>query len=245
MQTALYYGDLSAWVYWQGSGLGGINEYNMMSDMVVGKKYYASKNFYRFIRPGAVRIATTSPDPEVSITAYEHAANGTHTMVLINSGTTAKAINMSVTGSGLPTSYEMFVTSATRNCESVGNVSTAGSITLPARSVVTLQAGGMPLTGSTTTAQARVSSENRAQSAELEGVTVYPNPTNGIVFVATGEAKDVKATFSTLHGVQVNVRGKRHGDGNMSFDISGQPAGIYLLRLQVDGKSKTYRVLKQ
>jgi hypothetical protein len=28
MQTALYFGDLSAWVYWQGSGLGGINEYN-------------------------------------------------------------------------------------------------------------------------------------------------------------------------------------------------------------------------
>jgi hypothetical protein len=65
-------------------------------------------------------------------------------MVLINSGTTAKAMNLSVTGSGLPTSYEMFVTSATKNCESAGTVSTTNSITLPARSVVTLQAGGMP-----------------------------------------------------------------------------------------------------
>jgi O-glycosyl hydrolase len=111
IHTALYYGDLSAWVYWQGSGLGGINEYNLMSDLVVGKKYYASKNFYRFIRPGAVRLATTSPDAAIALTAYEHVANGTHTIVLLNNATTSKTINLAMTGSGLPASFEMFVTS--------------------------------------------------------------------------------------------------------------------------------------
>jgi hypothetical protein len=243
MQTGLYYGDLSAWVFWQGSGLGGINEYNLMSDTQVGKKYYASKHFYRFIRPGAVRLATSSPDPEVSITAYEHVANGTHTMVLINSGTTAKAMNLTVTGSGLPTSYEMFVTSATQNCESAGTVSTANSITLPARSVVTLQAGGMPLTGSAT---ARVAADDvKGQAAGLEGVTVYPNPSRGLFSVVTGAAKEVRGTITTLQGVQLNVKGKQLGAGQLRFDLSGQPAGIYLLRLEVDGRSKTYKLLKE
>jgi hypothetical protein len=243
MQTALYYGDLSGWVYWQGSGLGGINEYNLMSDTEVGKKYYASKHFYRFIRPGAVRLATTSPDPEVSITAYEHAANGTHTLVLINSGTTAKAMNLSVTGSGLPTSYEMFVTSATKNCESAGTVSTANSITLPARSVVTLQAGGMPLSGSAT---ARVASDEvKSPASGPEGVTVYPNPSRGLFSVATGAAKEVRGTITTLQGVQLNVKGKQLGAGQLRFDLSGQPAGIYLLRLQVDGRIKTFKLLKE
>ncbi|CAA9255060.1 MAG: GH30 / GH30_7 / GH30_6 / GH30_4 / GH30_1 / G H30_8 / GH30_5 / GH30_2 [uncultured Cytophagales bacterium] len=244
MQTALYFGDLSAWVYWQGSGLGGINEYNLMSDTQVGKKYYASKNFYRFIRPGAVRLATSSPDPEVSITAYEHTANGTHTLVLINSGTAAKAFTLSVTGSGLPTSYEMFVTSATRNCESAGLVSTTRSITLPARSVVTLQAGGMPLTGS---AAARVASDDAkdSQTTGLEGVTVYPNPSKGIVSVATGAAREVKGTITTLQGVQLHVKGKQLGAGLLRFDISGQPSGIYLLRLEADGRTKTYKLLKE
>ena len=244
MQTGLYYGDLSAWVFWQGSGLGGINEYNLMSDTQVGKKYYASKHFYRFIRPGAVRLATSSPDPEVSITAYEHAANGTHTLVLINTGTTAKAMNLAVTGSGLPTSYQMFVTSATQNCELTGTVSTAGSITLPARSVVTLQAGGMPLTGSAT---ARVAADDvkKSQTTGLEGVTVYPNPTRGIVSVATGAAKEVRGTITTLQGVQLNVKGKQLGAGQLRFDISGQPSGIYLLRLEVDGRVKTYKLLKE
>jgi O-glycosyl hydrolase len=245
MHTALYYGDLSAWVYWQGSGLGGINEYNLMSDLVVGKKYYASKNFYRFIRPGAVRLATTSPDPAVVLTAYEHVANGTHTIVLINNATTAKTINLAMTGSGLPASFEMFVTSASRNCESLGTVA-AGSITLPARSVVTLQAGGTPLAGSnaarTTTAP---EGADATQTAKLAGVTIYPNPTNGIVYVATGEAKEVKATISTIHGARLNLKAKQPGAGTLSFDISGQPAGIYLLRVEADGKGATYRVFKQ
>jgi hypothetical protein len=136
------------------------------------------------------------------------------------------------------------VTSATQNCASVGTVSTAGSITLPARSVVTLQAGGMPLSGSAT---ARVASDaaNQHQAAGLEGVTVYPNPTRGLFSVATGAAKDVKGTITTLQGVQLNVKGKQLGAGQLRFDLSGQPAGIYLLRLQVDGRIKTFKLLKE
>ncbi len=245
IHTALYYGDLSAWVYWQGSGLGGINEYNLMSDLVVGKKYYASKNFYRFIRPGAVRLATTSPDASIALTAYEHVANGTHTIVLLNNATTSKTINLAMTGSGLPSSFQMFVTSASRNCELVGTVSTS-SITLPARSVVTLQAGGTPLAGSNPArAAAAPEGANATQTATLEGVTIYPNPTNGIVYVATGAAKEVKATISTLHGVGLNLKAKQLGAGNLSVDVSGQPAGIYLLRVEADGKGAVYRIFKQ
>jgi hypothetical protein len=141
-----------------------------------------------------------------------------------------------MTGSGLPASFEMFVTSASRNCESVGTVS-ASSITLPARSVVTLQAGGTPLAGSNSArAGADAEGANTKQIAKLEGVTIYPNPTNGVVSVATGEAKAVKATISTLHGIHLNLKAKQLGAGNLSFDISGQPAGIYLLRVEADGK---------
>jgi hypothetical protein len=101
----------------------------------------------------------------------------------------------------------------------------------------------MPLSGSAT---ARVASDDvKNQAAGLEGVTVYPNPTKGIVSVATGAAKEVKGTITTLQGVQLNVKGKQLGAGQLRFDISGQPSGIYLLRLQVDGRIKTFKVLKE
>jgi hypothetical protein len=102
----------------------------------------------------------------------------------------------------------------------------------------------MPLTGSAT---ARVASDDvkESQTAGLEGVTVYPNPTHGIVSVATGAAKEVRGTITTLQGVQLNVKGKQLGAGQLRFDISGQPSGIYLLRMEVDGRIKTYKLLKE
>ncbi|MDQ2657020.1 MAG: hypothetical protein M3Y60_06330 [Bacteroidota bacterium] len=136
LQTALLFGDVSGWIVWQGSSLDPINEFTMMSDLTVGKKYYASKNFYRYIRPGAVRIEGTSSDESVSVSAFEHQADGTHTIILINTASEAKGVSVSLVGE-----YEMFITSATKDCESAGTVHAEKTIVLPARSVVTLYSG--------------------------------------------------------------------------------------------------------
>ncbi|HYG18499.1 MAG TPA: glycoside hydrolase family 30 beta sandwich domain-containing protein [Ohtaekwangia sp.] len=145
IQSALLHGDVSAWVYWQGSSLDGIDEYNLMSDLTVGKKYHASKNFYRFIRPGAVRVSAVASDEAVSVSAFDHEGNGTQTLVLINTANEAKGVELAVQGGSPEAEYEMFVTSATKNCESAGTVQGSGTIVLPARSVVTLHAGGSDL----------------------------------------------------------------------------------------------------
>lgn len=143
IQTALNFGDVSAWVYWQGSELSGINEFNLMSDLTVGKKYYASKNFYRFIRPGAVRVDATSSDPEVAVSAFVNASKGTQTIVITNASAQSRRIELA--GAGLASEFELFVTSADKNCEAQGVKANNSAITIPARSVVTLQAGGTAL----------------------------------------------------------------------------------------------------
>lgn len=145
IHAGLYYGDMSAWIWWQGSQLDGIGEFNLMNGTTVGKKYYASKHFYRYIRPGAVRIKADSADPEnIFLTAYRHEANDTHTIVIINSGTTDKLI--SITGNDLPESFEMYrTTSGNDNCSLIETVDTGETFVLPAQSIVTLQAGGDPL----------------------------------------------------------------------------------------------------
>ena len=147
IHSGLYYGNLSAWVWWQGSELGGIGNYNLMKSTTAGKKYYASKHFYRYIRPGAVRIAATSTDTKaIFSTAYEHTTKGTHTVVVINSGTVAKLIYLE--GAGLPSTFTMYRTTAgTDNCSLIGTVSTglSNAFLVPAKSIITLQAGGDPL----------------------------------------------------------------------------------------------------
>ena len=142
MHSGLYYGNISAWVWWQGSQATS-NEFSLMSGTVAGKKYAISKQFYRYIRPGAVRIKSTSDDAEVFVTAYENTVKGTHTIVIINAGS-AKSIRLA--GTGIPASFKMYRTSSsgTENCSLVGDAlsGSTNNFDIPSKSIVTLQAGG-------------------------------------------------------------------------------------------------------
>ncbi len=146
IMSGLNNGNMSGWVWWQGSenpGSSGIGEFALMNGAVKGKKYYVSKQFYRYIRPGAVRVGATSNNGNVFVSAYEHSGAGTHTVVLAN--TSSSAQNVSIGGAGLPASFTIYRTSATENAADVGSYSTGTPLSLPGRSVVTLQAGGAPL----------------------------------------------------------------------------------------------------
>lgn len=142
MHCGLYYGNMSAWLWWQGSQATS-DEFSLMSGTTTGKKYAVSKQFYRYIRPGSVRIKSTTEDPDFFVTAYENTAKGTQTIVIINAGNVAKAI--SLTGEGLASSFKMYRTnSASENCTFIKDINSgaANNFPVPAKSVVTLQTGG-------------------------------------------------------------------------------------------------------
>ena len=144
--SGLVYGNMQAWVWWQGSEASGISNYSLMSNLTCGKKYYVSKHFYRYIRPGAVRIKCSSDDAEIFAVAFQHPVKGTNTIVLINSGSEARSV--SIQGSNLPDTYTIYeTTSGGNNCAEAGTVRSGGEnrFDLPAKSIVTLQAGGTPL----------------------------------------------------------------------------------------------------
>jgi len=83
----LVLGNFSSWIYWQISGnTGGSNPglYTLMLDGKPTKKYYTSKHYYRFIRPGAIRIAASSTNNALLVSAYKHPEEGTLAIVMIN-----------------------------------------------------------------------------------------------------------------------------------------------------------------
>ena len=144
--SGLDYGNIQAWIWWQGSESEGISNYSLMSKNTGGKKYYVSKHYYRFIRPGAVRVKSTSDDPDIFVTAFEHQAKGTNTIVIINAGNEARSV--SIAGADLPETFTMYLTtSGIENCKETGTINTGADnrFELPARCIVTLQAGGDPL----------------------------------------------------------------------------------------------------
>jgi glucuronoarabinoxylan endo-1,4-beta-xylanase len=140
--ASLYYGHMTAWLYSQGSGgttPADLNENDLMAGPDnPGKNYYVSKQYYRYIRPGAQMVDAKSSDSNVLAVAFDNTQIGAFTIVAINTGTAATPLTLA--GSNLPSSYEAIRTSASENAVDLGTV-TAGDITLPPSSITTLVSG--------------------------------------------------------------------------------------------------------
>jgi glucuronoarabinoxylan endo-1,4-beta-xylanase len=145
IHAALYSGNAAAWVWWQGSDNNGINEFSLMKGTEQkGKKYYVSKHFYRFIRPGARRVKL-SMDEAINIfgTAFENTAMGSFTAVLINNS--SKKIIVNIAGTNVPAQFDYYLTTeaSSDNCTKAATKVNKTAVTLPPYSVVTLVDGNV------------------------------------------------------------------------------------------------------
>ncbi len=129
VMLALKYGKISAWVHWYISG-------NLMNNNVPNKKFYALKNFYKYIRPGAVMIDAASSDKDVIPIAFRNDEKGMLTLVILNNSTSGKAIDL---GFNIPESVQFFRSSASENFAEVSPLS-GNQINLPAESITTMVA---------------------------------------------------------------------------------------------------------
>jgi glucuronoarabinoxylan endo-1,4-beta-xylanase len=140
LYTALKYGELSGWVFLTFNTPTGANEQEALVINGTPKPiYYTSKNYYKWIRPGAVQVDAVSSDTNVLAIAFAHATNATMTIVMTNRGSSSASVTLS--GSGLPSTFQAFRSSASQNCVSIAAVS-GGSLTLPGQSITTLFATG-------------------------------------------------------------------------------------------------------
>jgi O-glycosyl hydrolase len=137
MYTAITYGNISAWLFWELSQ-GTVDEYSLMSSSgAKSKRYFVSKNLYRYVRPGAYRISATAPDQRnVYPMAFKQDTENSQTIVLINDNTEGMAVKLS--GSGLPVQFSMYTTSEDDDCKDYGAINSNEGILLPPKSVVTL-----------------------------------------------------------------------------------------------------------
>ena len=79
-------------------------------------------------------------------------------------------------------------------------------------------------------------------------IRIYPNPSNGAFTVSFSEmnAQTVAVSVYTIHGQEVvrEVSDKTVGNFNTQMDISNQPDGTYLLKIEVDGALYMKQILK-
>jgi hypothetical protein len=130
IQTAINYGDLAAWVWWIGGGHGSDWEH-----MGTGVKYEVHRQFYRYVRPGAVRIGveTGVVNNQLEISAFEN-PDGTTAVVFVNASQRDHEFDLTDYGVDTVRHYITNENPVNRNFETLDM--DAGLIDVPARSVV-------------------------------------------------------------------------------------------------------------
>jgi O-glycosyl hydrolase len=146
--------DFNAIVWWQLSeppqpNPGG-RHYALLYHDASGKPQFGCraavfKNFSRYIRPGAVRVGCESSDANVWAVAFKHAADQTFTVVLLNYG--SSAATATVSGAGLPASFDAYQTSPSQNCVNIGSFNAGQAVSLPVKSITTLYNKPAPRAG--------------------------------------------------------------------------------------------------
>jgi glucuronoarabinoxylan endo-1,4-beta-xylanase len=95
--------NLSAFLYWWGIS----NSANSNGSLVLlngttltpAKRYYSFVNFSRYVRPGAVRLGTRSPDSALETTAFRN-RDGSVVVVALNTATTDTPMTYTLCGAG-------------------------------------------------------------------------------------------------------------------------------------------------
>lgn len=133
MYTALRFGRAEAWVFWTIS-TDAADSYSLMDNKGnKGRSYYVSKQFYRYIRPGAVRVEANAENVAILPLAFKH--KNSETVVLVNTGTSAASVSVIGIGAG---TYKVYRTSAMDNCKEVGTTQPGTPVIVPGNGVVTL-----------------------------------------------------------------------------------------------------------
>ena len=134
---ALKYGKVSGWVWWQLSQVYGTS--NIWQGLCNGatplSTYYVCRQYYKYVKPGAVQVLTSSTDSTVLPLAFYHAAQSRLTIILSNNSTSSKTVTLSMPN--LPSPFNAYRTSATENGVVLANV-TGNTVTLPSYSITTL-----------------------------------------------------------------------------------------------------------
>lgn len=145
IHEALVNSNISLWAYWQmADAVSGNASAGALTSgtNTASKKYVAAKHFFRYIRPGAVRVETSpSVSNGLNVSAYVHDANKTVTIVLVNNSGAANSANITLPSSPSVTTFNAWRSSSSENFVALANVTASAgrvSLSVPAYSMVTL-----------------------------------------------------------------------------------------------------------
>jgi O-glycosyl hydrolase len=104
--TGLTSANLNAFLYWWGISNSATNNGALIqldaTTLKPTKRYSAFVSYSRFVRPGAIRVAASSPDSALAVSAFRN-TDGTLAIVALNTATTDTPLSYRLRGTGSST----------------------------------------------------------------------------------------------------------------------------------------------
>lgn len=119
----------------------------------------------------------------------------------------------------------------------------SGSYSLTTNGGATTVFNNTNFTGSTQThsfSNASLSSN----SFELNSISIYPNPTKDILNISVPSQLGTNVSYEILNYLGQNVLKSVSSNNNFSVNTSSFSTGVYFIKLQTEGGSKTFRFIK-
>lgn len=84
---------------------------------------------------------------------------------------------------------------------------------------------------------------DRMQTMQMK---VYPNPTQGKIYIEIQEAEETVANTIRIYNSQGQIIHEKEGVGDrMEVDVSSFPAGYYLVELSANGEHSSWKIVKR
>ncbi len=96
--------------------------------------------------------------------------------------------------------------------------------------------------------QQNFSSDNHSFSDMLRdhSIKIYPNPTKGSLKICISGLKGTDKCSLEVYTTQgAQILAEKVKTDNIDINISNQPNGVYLLQITINGKSTTWKIVKQ
>ncbi len=220
---SLWAGNISLWTNWSFGDM-------QLTSNVPNSSFYTSMNYFKYIRPGAVRVESSSDHPDVLATAFEN-PDGRFTVVLINKGNAP--VSLKLEGEDLPPVFESYRTSRYENfVNTKTDVEEDGLFLLPPSSVTTLVTSNifMGAVNNVTVA------ENSGQTnIEIGRITNAQGTTEGLTLSYNYTNEEL---FSQINLSEISENGTATIDFTPATDVVGF-SEVTLTLTDENGNSKT------
>jgi O-glycosyl hydrolase len=140
IHNALVGGNASAFLPWQATENTPTGHALMVGDRLTGKSR-AAQHYFRFVRPGAVRVETTPATGAVPASAFVHDEDDTLTIVLANPARHPREVQLRLMGEPRLREMQVYRTSTGEEFQQLGPAAVLDReirLALPAESMVTL-----------------------------------------------------------------------------------------------------------